>query len=86
MGCRCGQNKDSYRLISLPGGSKVGIYGLDEIFEKFCLAGRNPNDETAAEIVEELEEKNYIAPPARKKYQIAVLMEYRIFCKSKGGK
>lgn len=39
--------------------------------------GRQPNQETAEEILNRLEKKNYIPPSARREYKSVLLKEYR---------
>jgi hypothetical protein len=64
------------RLITLPGGSKAGLMGLDQIFEDLYKGEVKPDDETAAEIVRRLRKQNYITPSIRHLYEEALLKEY----------
>jgi hypothetical protein len=51
---------------------------LDEILADLYSEGRQPNSETAEEILDRLEKSNnYIPPSARWEYKSAVLKEYR---------
>jgi len=49
--------------------------------------GRQPNQETAEEIINRLEKNNhYIPPSARREYKGVLLKEYREFVKDQKGK
>lgn len=67
------------RTLSFPDGSEAGVVGLDRIFAEMRRAGRQPNSETASEIVDRLAQENYVAFVARPMYEEAVLKEYRAF-------
>ena len=64
------------RLITLPGGSKAGLMGLDQIFTDLYKGEMKPDHEIAAEIVKRLGKQNYITPSVRHLYQEAMLKEY----------
>lgn len=61
--------------------------GLDEIMAELYSKGRKANDATAAEILEALEEKNYIpaSERVRKEYAYVLLKEYRKYLKDRTG-
>ena len=61
--------------------------GLDEIMAELYAKGRKANDETAAEILEALEGKNYIpsSERVRKEYAHVLLKEYRKYLKDRTG-
>jgi hypothetical protein len=51
---------------------------LDEILAELHSEGRQPNNETAEEILDRLEKhNNYIPPSARREYKSVLLKEYR---------
>lgn len=81
-GC-CGSSVPGLRTLTFPDGSKAGVTGLDEIFEDSYREGKIPDTETASEIVNRLEGKNYIASTVRKRYHDVVLEEYQKFYESK---
>jgi len=66
-------------MITLPDGSRIGVTGLDEIFQDLYQSKKEPDADTAREIVNRLEKKNYIPPRTREQYQYAVLEEYKKF-------
>jgi len=64
--------------LKFPDGTKVQIIGLDEIMEGLCSEGRQPNQETAEELLDRLEKSNnYIPPSARHEYKSVLLKEYK---------
>jgi hypothetical protein len=66
--------------------SQVRVKGLDEIMADLFSEGRQPNDETAEEIMSRLEaEKNYIpsSDRTRKEYAYVLLKEYRKYIKDR---
>lgn len=67
------------RTLSFPDGSEAGVVGLDKVFAEMRRAGRQPNSETASEIVDRLSQENYVAFGARPMYEEAVLKQYRAF-------
>ncbi|MFQ6065984.1 MAG: hypothetical protein ACE5K3_01740 [bacterium] len=77
--CGCGPSITSLRMLTLPDGLTVGVTGLDEIFQDMRQSKKKPDADTAREIVNRLEKKNYIPPRAREQYQRAVLEEYKKF-------
>jgi hypothetical protein len=59
-------------------GTKVRVIGLDEILANLYSEGRQPNMETAEEILDRLEKNNnYISASARREYKSVLLKEYR---------
>jgi len=52
-------------MITLPDGSRVGVTGLDEIFQDLYQSKKEPDADTAREIVDRLGKKNYVPPRAR---------------------
>jgi hypothetical protein len=64
-------------MLRFPDGIQVRVNGLDEIMVKCLSEGRQPNKETAEEILNRLEKNNYIPPSARREYKSVLLKEYR---------
>jgi len=63
--CCGGSLITSLRMITLPDGSRIGVTGLDEIFQDLYQSKKEPDADTVREIVNRLEKKNYIPPRAR---------------------
>ena len=55
--------------------------GLGDIMAELCAENRPPNAETAEEILDRLEEKNYIPSSERvqREYKNVLLREYRTY-------
>ena len=65
-------------MLRFPDGTKIRFIGLDEILADIYSEGRQPNKETAEEILDRLEKNNnYIPPSARLEYKSVLLREYR---------
>ena len=65
-------------MLKFPDDTKVRVNGLNEILAYLYSEGRQPNKETAEEILDRLEKNNnYIPPPARREYKSVLLKEYR---------
>ena len=65
-------------MLSFPDGTKIRVIGLDDILADLYSEGRQPNKETAEEILDRLEKNdNYIPPSARREYKSVLLKEYR---------
>lgn len=75
--CCCAQPIRDLRKLTFLDGTQVGVNGLDEILAAIYAEGRQVSTDTAEEIVDRLEEKNYIPPSARREYQNILLKEYR---------
>ncbi len=75
-GC-CPQPIKGMRKLTFLDGTQIGVKGLDEILDAFYTEGKQVNNDTAEEIVDRLEEKNYIPSSARREYQNLLLREYR---------
>ena len=63
--CCGGSLITSLRMITLSDGSRVGVTGLDEIFQDLYQSKKEPDADTAPEIVNRLQKKNYIPSRAR---------------------
>jgi hypothetical protein len=65
-------------MLRFSDGTKIRVNGLNEILADLCSGGRQPNKETAEEILDRLEKNNnYIPPSARREYESVLLKEYR---------
>lgn len=68
----------SWRMLRFPDQTQVRVNCLNEILAELYSEGRQPNNETAEEILERLEKhNNYIPPSARRDYKSVLLKEYR---------
>jgi len=65
-------------MLRFPDDTRVRVNCLNEILAELYSEGRQPNNETAEEILERLEKhNNYIPPSARREYKSVLLKEYR---------
>jgi hypothetical protein len=65
-------------MLRFPDNTRVRVNGLNEILANLYSEGRQPNKETAEEILDRLEKNNnYIPPSARREYKSILLKEYR---------
>ena len=67
-------------MLRFPDGTQVRIIGLSEVLADLHSEGRQPNRETAEEIINRLEtQKNFIpsSDRTRKEYAYVLLTEYR---------
>ena len=65
-------------MLRFGDGTQVRVNCLNEIMAELYSEGRQPNKETAEEILDRLEKhNNYIPPSARYEYKTALLKEYR---------
>jgi len=70
--------------LRFPDGTKIQTIGLDEIMTELYSKGRQPNQETAEELLNQLEKNNnYIPSSARREYKSVLLKEYREYIKDK---
>jgi len=86
-GCVCCASpvRDLTKLTFLD-GSQVGIIGLQGALAAIYAEGWQANDDTAEEITNRLEEKNYIPDSARQEYQRLFLNEYKKFVAARKNK
>lgn len=73
-------------MLRFPDGTKIRVNGLNEILAGLYSEGREPNMETAKEIINRLEaKKNYIPSSDRthKEYSYVLLKEYQKYIKDK---
>ena len=74
-------------MLKFPDGTNIRVTGLDEILAALHSEGRQPNHETAEEILDRLEKhNNYIPPSARWEYESAFLKEYRDYVSGQANK
>ncbi len=67
-------------MLKFPDGTQVRVTGLNEILAGLYSEGRQPNGETAEEIIHRLEaQKNFIPSShrTRREYAYILLKEYR---------
>ena len=65
-------------MLRFPDDTRVRVNGLNEILADLYSEGRQPNKETAEEIIDRLEKNNnYIPSSARREYRSVLLKEYR---------
>ena len=65
-------------MLRFPDGTKIRVTGLHEILADLYSQGRQPNKETAEEILDRLEKSNnYIPASARREYKSVHFKEYR---------
>ena len=68
----------SWRMLRFPDKTQVRVNCLDEVLAELYSEGREPNKETAEEILDRLEKhNNYIPDSARREYKSVLLKEYR---------
>ncbi len=64
-------------MLRFPDQTQVRVNCLDEVLAELYSEGRQPNKETAEEILDRLEKhNNYIPPSARREYKGILLKEY----------
>jgi hypothetical protein len=74
-------------MLKFPDGTKVRVTGLSEILADLCSEGRQPNRETAEEILDRLEKSNnYIPPSVRWEYKSVLLKEYSDYVEGRKNK
>jgi CDP-4-dehydro-6-deoxyglucose reductase len=66
-------------------GKQIGIIGLEEVFEEFHQAKRDPNQSLKNKIMKRVKDLNYIPCNKEEAYASAILDEYRNFCDRKEG-
>jgi len=65
-------------MLRFPDKTQVRVNCLDEVLAQVYSEGREPNKETAEEILDRLEKhNNYIPDSARREYRTILLKEYR---------
>lgn len=61
------------------GGHRVGIVGLQEIFEEIKEKGIQGDEQLKKELIQRLRKRNYFPPSVEEKYATALLNEYKKF-------
>lgn len=61
------------------GGIKVGLVGLDEIFNQVKSLGLGSDDEIAEALLDLTSKQNYITPSRKEEYKRALLREFKIY-------
>ena len=65
-------------MLRFADNTRVRVNGLNEILADLYSEGRQPNKETAEDILDRLEKNNnYIPPSARREYKSVLLKEYK---------
>ncbi len=72
-------------MITFPDGTKSGIIGLDAVMEDLYKQGKTANDTTGLEMIEKLDNFNYIPSSQRHIYKFLLREEYRRFLEMKSG-
>jgi len=74
-------------MLKFSDNTQVRVNGLVEIMADLYSKGRQANQEAAEEIINRLEEKNYIPSSylARKEYTYVLLKEYLEYIKVRDG-
>ncbi len=74
-------------MLRFPDKTQVRMNYLDEVLSELYSEGREPNKETAEEILDRLEKhNNYIPSSARREYRSVLLREYRDYVASRKNK
>jgi len=65
-------------MLRFPDQTQVRVNCLNEILAELYAEGRQPNNDTAEEILDKLEKhNNYIPPSARREYKSVIIKEYK---------
>ena len=67
----------------LVGKYLIGLVGLDEIFEKLYQMGKKPDESSKQDLLNNTKKYNYIPEGVEKKYEQALLREYKSFYERK---
>ena len=76
--CSCGSNIPVTKFSI--GGKSVELVALPLIFQQFKVAGREPNEVTAHELLEAVKIYNAVSAEDESAYQEAILREYSAYC------
>jgi hypothetical protein len=83
MGSCCAPEIKGNRYLIFPDGCRIGVRGLDGIFDDAYRERKKPDRSVANELVLRLSENNYIPLVAWSEYEEVVLKEYRRFHEAK---
>jgi hypothetical protein len=80
-GCQC--KKDSSVTMISMGNQKVGLIGLNSLFEEWFSSGETPDSLEGEEVLTSIRKKNYVSKNSEKNYIEAVKSAYSNYCKTK---
>ena len=61
------------------GANRVGIIGLEKVFEELKTQGIQGDDRLKTELIQRVKERNYIPPTVKGSYAVALVDEYKEF-------
>ena len=70
-------------IIGLSGGIEVGIYKLEEIFEKVRSLGINDSKTLKEELLKRIKRNTWILEGKEEEFSEAILDAYKNFCSEK---
>ncbi len=77
-GCPC--KKDSSATMILMGDQKVGLIGLNSLFDEWFSSGKTPANLKSEEVLTSIRRKNYVSRNSEKDYIQAVKSAYSNYC------
>ncbi|MBU7030187.1 MAG: hypothetical protein HXS48_24855 [Theionarchaea archaeon] len=77
----CSCKKDSSVTMILMGTQKIGLIGLNSLFEEWGSAGKAPDTLRGEEILTSIKKKNYVSTTSEQEYIKAVRSAYVAYCK-----
>ncbi|MBU7016687.1 MAG: hypothetical protein HXS44_04215 [Theionarchaea archaeon] len=80
-GCQC--KKDSSVTMVLVGNQKVGLVGLNSLFEEWFSSGKTPDSLEGEEVLASVRRKNYVSKNSEKGYIETVKSAYSNYWKKK---
>ena len=80
-GCQC--KKDSSVTMIPMGNQKVGLIGLNLLFEEWFSSGKTPDNLKSEEVLTSIRRKNYVSKNSEKDYIAAVKSAYSNYRKKK---
>ena len=80
-GCQC--KKDSSVTIISMGNQKVGLIGLNLLFEEWFSSEKTPDSLKSEEVLTSIRRKNYVSKNSEKDYIEAVKSAYCTYWKKK---
>jgi hypothetical protein len=75
-------------MLKFPDNTQAAVNGLVEIMAELYSEDKKPNNETAEEIINKLEEKKNFIPESksvRREYAYVLLQEYKNYIKDRSG-
>jgi predicted nucleic acid-binding protein len=76
-------------MLKFPDNTQAAVNGFVEIMAELYSEDKKPNNETAEEIINKLEEKKNFIPESksvRREYTYVLLQEYKNYIKDRSGK